>query len=137
MPTIEVGLDVTSIPLQRRFAKKLSLWMTRKGIPISHTIVKFRVVEPSSIYSGPYPFDQFPGESENKHFAFVNCYVSHERSREFKKEMASCMTDAFQPDIYPEKVFINFLSVDPQDYFNGFDVLAQKTRGSHHDQSIE
>lgn len=120
MPTIIFETNVSSQEFKRHVSKKVSMWLNHEGIPINHVITKYRNVEASDIYSGPYAFDRFPcaAESELK-FAFISCHIAQDRSDQFKAAMAHVIVQAAQNEIKPNFIFINFHPVDPNNYFNG------------------
>ena len=120
MPTLVVDTNVDTQSFQRRFAKSISLWLHKQGVPINHVITKYQRLEASKVFSGPYAFDQFPCLAGSKlNFAFVTCYVSQYRFAEFCEKMAAVIVETMKSEISPKYIFINFKPVDPNHYLNG------------------
>lgn len=128
MPRIEIETNVVDSSFEKRLAKAASLWLHKQGVPINHSITKFRTLEPSRVFSGPFPFDGFPGSTKTtRNFAFVDCVVSRDRSLEFKRELTAVLVDAARPDVSPEYVFVSFRAVTIEDHING-DSVSKSVR---------
>lgn len=123
MPTFEVETNVTTPIFRRRFAKRVSFWLAHHGVSINNVIIKYRDVNGSSVFSGPYSFDVFPDEEDmNRSFAFITCIFSQTRERQFQKELARIILDSLQPEVSPQRIFLTFQPVDPENFLKGIDI---------------
>ncbi len=120
MPTLTIETNVTTTDFRKRVTKKISLWFDQQDIPLNHVITKFYDIVPDHIFSGPFPFDQFPKTlPEEVSFAFITCQIAHNRSPQFRRELARKLLDVIQPEIPQDRIFISFQLVDPALHFMG------------------
>jgi hypothetical protein len=120
MPTFLVETNVTTDEFRQRVAKKVSLWLHHQNIQMNHVIMKFYELTPERTFSGPFPFDKFPGITcPRVSFAFVACQVAKDRPPEFLSELARKLVEAMQPEVDSSRAFISFQLVDPALHFVG------------------
>ena len=120
MPTFTIETNVVTNEFRKRVAKKVSLWLYQQQIPINHVMIKFYELGAEHVFSGPFPFHQFPGETEKERpFAFITCQVAQERPAQFRCELAHKLAEAIQPEISYDRTFITFQLVDPTHHFTG------------------
>ncbi len=130
MPTTVIETNISAPPFQRRVAKAVAFCLQKQGVPINHSIVKFNLREPSHVFSGPYPFDRFPGGViKPDSFAFVECYIDRTRTTQFRSELVRTIVQAMQPEITPAFIYISFRPVDPLDYVNGTAISSGRIAG--------
>lgn len=130
MPTIEIETNVATPAFRRRVARTIAVWASRQGIPINHVIVKYRDLEPSAVFSGPYPFDHFPDRSAQlRSVAFVSCAIAQDRLDGFRQAMAGVITAALQPEVPPDAVLISFRGVSRSDFMLGREAHGATSSG--------
>lgn len=115
MPTITVETDRDSTALRRRCAKAWSLWLRGEGVDINHVLVRFTPLTGDQVFSGPFPL----GSAQGPGFALVRCVVAEDRSPEFRAALAAQITASLEPDVAPERTFVQFEPVDPRTHFTG------------------
>lgn len=115
MPTITVETDRDSTVLRRRCAKAWSLWLRSEGIDINHVLVRFAPLAEDQVFSGPFPL----GNAHGPGFALVRCVIAEDRSPEFQAALAAQITAALEPEVAPERTFVQFEPVDPRTHFVG------------------
>ncbi len=113
MPTVEIETNLADAAVKARVAKAVGLWLRGHGVPMSHSIVKYRAVAPEDVFSGPYRFDRLPGGSSGSSFAFVTCRVAESRSEAFCAELATVISRELASAVDPELVFVDFEFVEP------------------------
>jgi hypothetical protein len=113
MPTVEIETNLTDATVKARVARAVGLWLRRQGVPLSHSIVKYRAVSPEDVFSGPYRFDRLPGGSSRSSFALVTCRVADSRPETFRAELATVISRELASAVDPELLFVDFDLVDP------------------------
>ena len=123
MPIIQVETNVPCPVLERRFAKAVSRWLHRRDVPLGHVVVKFTRISTESVYVGPYPI---ASKQRDEAWAFVTAYISHERDRAFRSELARLVVETLQPDVAARHVLVSVRPVSSQDFFVGSEIEGQE-----------
>jgi phenylpyruvate tautomerase PptA (4-oxalocrotonate tautomerase family) len=120
MPIIEIESNNLDEQARREIAKKLALWFHRQKVPMHHLVTKFRSLQASEVFSGPYGFAQMPQQAPTEtRFAFVTCYIGQHREGAFKAALAKHLSVLFSGYASPEYLFIAMRPVNPGDFFRG------------------
>ena len=90
--------------------------MRRQGVPAEHSIVIFDKLEPECAFSGGSSFADFPAEG-SRSLAYATCYVSEQRDRAFRAELASVLVEAMRPYVDARRIFVSIRPVSPDDFF--------------------
>jgi hypothetical protein len=127
MPELIVETNLEPAAAKRRLAKTVAVFMQRAGIPVAHSIVRFRHVDESEVFSGPYPFAALADDGEGDGpFAFVTCRIARTRDAEFKRALATVVQEALVPPVALERLFVAFVPVDPANHHRGPEIAHWK-----------
>jgi hypothetical protein len=123
MPTIEIDTNLADAAVKARVARAVGLWLRDHGVPLNHSIVRYRDARPEDVFSGPYRFDRMPGRSAAPSFAFVTCRVADSRSEAFCAELATVISRALAPAVDPELLFVDFDLVDADLHYDAAELF--------------
>jgi hypothetical protein len=125
MPELIVETNLEPVAAKRRLAKAVAVFMQREGIPLAHSIVRFRHADESEVFSGPYPFATIADDDDGP-FAFVTCRIARTRDAGFKRALATVVQEALVPPVALERLFVAFEPVDPANHHRGPEIAHWK-----------
>lgn len=113
MPTIEISGPDLGVPGRRRVAVRLTRWLTGKGVPSAHVVVRFSVTPPSTVFSGGMPVDALPHGDQGLHHASVTVCVGPDRDEDFRTAFAAEIASALEMTERTPFLYIEFRETDP------------------------
>lgn len=115
MPTIDISGPALGVPARRSAALRLTRWLTGRGVPAGHVVVRFSVPEPSTVFSGGMPVDALPHDEDGLHHASVTVCVGPDRDEEFRTGLAHEIASALGMSEATPFLYIEFRRTDPSD----------------------
>jgi hypothetical protein len=130
VPELIVETNLELVTAKRRLAKAVAVFMHREGVPLAHSIVRFRHTSDAEVFSGPYPFATV-ADGEEGAFAFVTCRIARTRGADFRQALATVVADALVPPVALERLFVAFEPVDPANHYRGPEIAQRKEEPAH------